>query len=231
MDLETGRDLPARSDLLPWVAVVDVLAKAVLLLIVVRIGLDPAWGNLEGKAPGIRAVTYPLLAALVPAVFLLRGSHGRFPWGADLLVTIPAFSDALGNRLDMYDRLVWFDDLMHFVNTGLLSAAVLVLLGASGAPLRRRLELAVASGMTLALAWEVWEYFAFVATSSEVVTAYRDTVGDLGLGWAGTVMAAVLVGISPGWDSPASGRQSGPRSTASEELIDSRRGSLKQVIA
>lgn len=179
----------------PVVAVVDVAAKAVLLLLMMRVALDPAWGNLEGKAPGTRAVTYPLLALLVPAVHLVRPWSGRYPWGADLLVTIPAFSDVLGNRLDLYDRVSWFDDLMHFANTGFLSAAVVVLCGAAGAPVRQRLVLAVASGMTMALAWELWEYVAFVTRSKEVSTAYADTIVDLTLGWAGAVLAALLVGV------------------------------------
>ncbi|KQV69582.1 hypothetical protein ASC64_06975 [Nocardioides sp. Root122] len=57
------------------------------------------------------------------------------------------------------------------------------------------LEIGVAAGMTLALWWEVWEYLAFVTRSSEVGTAYADTVGDLTLGWAGAVVASLLVGI------------------------------------
>jgi len=142
-------------------------------------------------------VTYPLLSLVVPAVFLLRDPpRGGYPWVADLLMTVPAFSDVLGNRLDLYDRLSWFDDWMHFMNTALLCAAVLLLNEASRTSLRRRLELAIASGMTLAMAWELWEYYAFVTNSAESATAYGDTVGDLTLGWAGAVVAALLVGVS-----------------------------------
>ena len=82
------------------------------------------------------------------------------------------------------------------MNTALLCAAVLLLNEASRTSLRRRLELAIASGMTLALAWELWEYYAFVTNSAESATAYGDTVGDLTLGWAGAVVAALLVGVS-----------------------------------
>ena len=177
-----------------WVVMLDVVAKALLLLIVVRVALDPAWGNLEGKAPMTRALTYPLLALLIPAVHLVRPFPRGYPWAADLLLTVPAFSDVLGNRLDLYDRVVWFDDFMHLANTGLISAAVLMLCGASHAPLQRRLELAIAWGTTVSLAWELWEFYAFVTRSAEVRTAYADTLGDLLLGWAGAVLAALLVG-------------------------------------
>jgi hypothetical protein len=192
-DLEQhGRNGPG---LLAWVVVLDVLAKLVLVLAMARVAVDPGWGNLEGKSPTTRAVTYPMLAFVVPAAHLWLRSGRRYPWVADLLVTLPAFSDILGNRLDLFDRVVWFDDLMHFVATGALSGAVVLLAGADRAPAPRRLEIGVAAGMTLALWWEVWEYLAFVTRSSEVGTAYADTVGDLTLGWTGAVVAALLVGI------------------------------------
>lgn len=177
-----------------WVVALDVGAKMLLLVAVMRIAVDPVWGNLEGKAPGTRALTYPMLALLVPVGHRLLRPTRPYPWLADLLVTFPAFSDLLGNRLDLYDRVRWFDDVIHLVATGALTAAVVLLAGAAHAPLGRRLALAVASGMTLALAWEVWEYAAFVTRSGEVVTAYGDTIGDLSLGWVGAVAAALLVG-------------------------------------
>jgi hypothetical protein len=144
-----------------------------------------------------------LVAFLVPLWCLWRRPGRPYPWLADLMLTIPGFSDVLGNRLDLYDRIWWFDDFMHFFNTGTLSAAVVVLARAAHAPLSRRLVLAVAAGMTLALAWEVWEYLAFVTRSGESGTAYGDTVWDLALGWLGAVVAAMLLGAEPA----ASGRQ------------------------
>ena len=193
-------DLEQRDDrhgtgLMAWVVLLDVTAKVVLVLALARVAVDPAWGNLEGKSPTARAVTYPMLAFVVPVGHLWLRSGRAYPWVADLLVTLPAFSDILGNRLDLFDRVVWFDDLMHVVATGALGGAAVLLAGAAGAPALLRLEIGVAAGMTLALWWEVWEYLAFVTRSSEVGTAYADTVGDLTLGWAGAVVASLLVGI------------------------------------
>ncbi|CUR59827.1 hypothetical protein NOCA1190115 [metagenome] len=110
-----GRDGPG---LLPWVVAFDVLAKVVLVLAMARVAVDPSWGNLEGKSPTTRAVTYPMLAFVVPVGHLWLRSGRPYPWVADLLVTLPAFSDILGNRFDLFDRVVWFDDLLHFVATG-----------------------------------------------------------------------------------------------------------------
>lgn len=179
-----------------WVVTLGLGAKAALLLVVLQVALDPSWGNLEGKAPTMRAVTYPLLALVVPVVHVigrLRGSGRRYPWGADLLVTLPGFSDLLGNRWDLYDQVGWFDDLVHVVNTGFLAAGVLLLTGTATARPWRRLAVAVAAGTTLSLVWELWEFQAFVAKGSESTTAYADTLGDLTLGWVGAVVAALLV--------------------------------------
>ena len=187
---------PAAGAVPGWVVAADLLAKALLLVAVILVAVDPDWGNLEGKAPGTRAVAYPMLAVVVPTLHLALGRTRPYPWGADLLLTLPAFSDLLGNRFDLYDRVVWFDDVMHLAATGALSAGVLVLAGAAGAPLRQRVQLSVAAGLTLALAWELWEYVAFVTRSGEATTAYADTLGDLALGWVGAVLAALLVGSS-----------------------------------
>ena len=191
-----------RGEVPAWVAMADVAAKVVLVLLLARVVVDPGWGNLEGKAPISRALTYPLLAFVIPVAHLLRPAK-PYPWLADLLVTVPGFSDILGNRLDLYDRVVWFDDLIHLVNTGLLAGAVVLLLGLEAAPLRRRLEVAIASGVSVALVWELWEFLAFVTRSGEAATAYADTLGDLSLGWLGAALAAVLVGAARRVEGPS----------------------------
>ena len=128
------------------VAVLDLAAKALLLAIMARVALDPGWGNLVGKAPGTRVVVYPMLAFLIPVAHVVVWPFRSYPWATDLLLTAPAFSDILGNRLDLYDEVVWFDDAVHFVNTGLLATAVLLLSGAAGATLPRRLQMASRRG-------------------------------------------------------------------------------------
>jgi hypothetical protein len=198
-----------------WIVAADALAKTLLFLAVARIAVDPGWGNLEGKAPGARALTYPMLALVVPALHLAVGRTRPYPWLADLLVTVPAFSDLLGDRLDLYDRVVWFDDAMHLASTGALAAGVLVLAGADAAPFRRRVQLSVAAGMTLSLAWEMWQFYAFVTRSGEAPTAYADTLGDLALGWMGAVLAAVLV-RGPGRS--GRGHQEGTRAPGRRDL-------------
>jgi hypothetical protein len=172
----------------------DIGAKALLVLLLAASMINPELGNVEDKAAGLRAFSYPLLAFTVPAVWaLFWRDRASFPWLADLLVTLTCFSDTLGNRLDLYDSVVWFDDLMHFVNTGLLTAAVILLTLHRSARLAAILERALAFGVTAAVGWEFAEYFAFISKSSEKKSAYVDTLGDLALGTAGAVVAAFAI--------------------------------------
>ena len=44
-----------------------------------------------------------------------------------------------------------------------------------------------------AILWELLEYVTFIRDSPEVTTAYTDTLGDLGLGLSGSVVAGLLL--------------------------------------
>jgi hypothetical protein len=172
----------------------DVTAKLLLVLLLVLALFHPDLGNMKDKGAGLRAVGYPMLAFTVPVIwhFWWR-ERGSFPWLADLMVTVTCFTDVLGNRMDLYDTIVWFDDWMHFMNTGLLAGAVILLTLPRSATFGATIERALAFGVTSALAWELAEYFAFISRSTERLSAYTDTLGDLALGTLGAVLAAVVI--------------------------------------
>lgn len=172
----------------------DVSAKTLLVLLLAIALLYPDSGHLRDKAAGLRAVGYPLVSFAIPIVWWVAlKDRVVFPWVADVLVTITCFTDVLGNRLDLYDSVVWFDDWMHLVNTGLLATAVVLLTLPRGSSLPRVMERSLAFGATAAIAWEIAEFFAFVSGSSERRFAYADTLGDLGLGVLGALIAALVV--------------------------------------
>lgn len=172
----------------------DVAAKIGLLVLLAVAICFPSVGNMEGKGAGARAIGYPLLAFAVPLIWYVSWRRrASFPWTADLLVTLTCFTDTLGNRMDLYDTISWFDDLMHFMNTGMLSAAVILLTMHRSSTLGAVVERALAFGVTAALAWEVAEYYAFLRVSPERLGAYTDTLGDMVLGTVGSVAAAVVV--------------------------------------
>lgn len=143
------------------VALLDLVAKVVVVLLLAVVVVDPAWANLEGKAPMARALTYPMLAFVVPLVWAVRADPPPYPWLPDLLLTLACFTDVLGNRLDLYDTVGWFDDLVHVAVPGILTAAFLLLTG----PVQgfgRALERAIAFGLSASLAWELFEYSSHV---------------------------------------------------------------------
>jgi hypothetical protein len=176
-------------------AVLDIGAKALLVVLLLVAVAYPDLGNLRGKAMGFRAVAYPLGAAIVPLLWwwLWRPRGTAYPWLGDLLITLPWLTDTLGNRLDLFDTVWWFDDWMHFMNWGLLTAGFVVLTLPRDAALSAVTERALAFGPVTAVAWEAGEYVAFVRHSSELVTAYTDTLGDLTLGTLGAYVGGLCV--------------------------------------
>lgn len=145
----------------------------------------------EGKAFGWRLLTYPLSGLIVPGIWLLAGKPRPYPHTADMLLVAPFLIAVLGNALDLYDTVWWWDDANHLVNWALLS-------GAFGQVLRRgRLGawpvfgLVIGFGAVTAILWELAEYLAFIRGSSELATAYTDTLGDEALGVTGSLLAAV----------------------------------------
>jgi hypothetical protein len=179
-----------------------ITAKLILVLMAVRVLVDPTWAHLDGKAPMARAVMYPMWAMLVPA--LRRLTRRPLPWRADFLLTLTCFTDLVGNRLDLYNSIEWFDDVMHVLNSALVSAAFVFLIVRRPATFMAIATTAVALGMTASLGWELFEYATFLTRSTEWTTAYSDTMGDLALGWVGAAIAALL--IATAWrDRPEAG--------------------------
>lgn len=151
----------------------------------------------DGKAFGWRLVTYPLATLVVPVAWQLAGRRRPYPWAVDALVVAPFLVDVVGNTLDLYDTISWWDDLNHFVNWFLLALAVGLLVRRVG--LRPWLGAALVAGFgaTTAILWELGEYVAFIRNSSELATAYTDTLGDEMLGLAGASVAALLSALLP----------------------------------
>ncbi len=173
--------------------VADIVVKVALFFLILVALMDPDLGGVKAKAGGSRALAYPLAMLLVPAIWWVFYRAKSFPWLGDLLLCLPWFTDTLGNRLNLYDSLSWFDDWMHFMNWGFLTAGFLVITLPRGLPWWRAVERGLAFGMTTAALWEIAEYLTFIRWSPELATAYEDTLGDLVLDLAGTLLAALSV--------------------------------------
>jgi hypothetical protein len=172
----------------------DLLAKASLVGLLVFALARPDLPQFSGKAFLARGIAYPLAVLIVPAVWLAWGRRGNFPAAPDLLVTLPFLIDVVGNALNLYDTISWWDDLNHLVNWALLVAGFALLLRRWHVAERELVGLAIGFGAVTAILWELSEYLTFVRSNKqELSTAYTDTLGDLALGLTGSVVAALLV--------------------------------------
>ncbi|MEJ5943960.1 hypothetical protein WDZ17_01445 [Pseudokineococcus basanitobsidens] len=178
------------------VLVADLAVKVVVLGLLALALAFPGWERFSDKAMTGRAVVYPLGLLLVPVAWALVRRRARravrFPALADLLVSLPWAVDLVGNALDLFDAVVWFDDAAHLVNWGLLAAGLALVLPRS-LPTWVRVLLGAGCGCLAALVWEVGEYATFVRGGPEEATAYADTLGDMVLGTTGALLASLLV--------------------------------------
>ena len=157
----------------------------------------PGIDRFADKAFGARMLAYAVLMALVPAIWFLvehrRRTGQRPPYGAFSLVLLPFLVDVTGNSLDLYDSLVFWDDLNHFVNWALLCGGLGAILLQPVRP-RWALVLAVTGfGAVLAIGWELGEWYSFIRHGTELDTAYEDTLGDLTLGTLGALVAGLAL--------------------------------------
>ena len=172
----------------------DIAAKTGLVLLLGLAILVPGFGNMDGKGLVPRAIGYPVAACAIPfGWFTWWRQRASVPWAADFLVTVACFSDFFGNVMTLYDSVASFDNVVHFVNTGLLTAAIILLTMHRSTSLGAVLERGLAFGVSAALVWEIAEYFAFLRWSPERLGAYADTLSDMSLGALGSLLAAFWV--------------------------------------
>jgi hypothetical protein len=173
----------------------DVALKAALVGLLVFALVRQDLPQFHGKSMTGRAIGYPLAALAVPVAWfvLSRRRHVRYPVAVDILVVAPFVIDMAGNAANLYDTVSWWDDLNHFVNWAILVTAFGVLLLSTSLDRWPIFGLAVGFGATTAILWELLEYVTFIRHSPELKTAYTDTLGDLALGLAGSVVAAAGV--------------------------------------
>ena len=109
----------------PRLAAVSTTVKVAVLVLLALAVVDPDLGGLKSKGLGVRAVVYPLGLVVLPllvAVVRRWRPQLRLNPAADLLCALPILVDLLGNRLDLFDRVWWWDDAMHLTMHGVMTA-------------------------------------------------------------------------------------------------------------
>jgi len=177
-----------------WLDVAVKLSPVLLLAFGAFSGLE----RFAGKAFGWRLVGYSIAALVVPAIWAARGRRLPYPFAVDTLFVLPFLIDTIGNALNLYDTIDWWDDANHFVNWALLSGAIAVALLRTHVKRTELFSLVVGFGGVTAILWELGEYFAFIRNSPELATAYTDTPGDLSLGLSGSTLTAAIAVVALG---------------------------------
>jgi hypothetical protein len=175
----------------PPVFWLDLLVKLSLVALL-AFGAFSGLERFAGKAFGWRLAGYSIAALLVPAVWVARGRRTPYPYLADILFVLPFLIDTIGNALDLYDTIDWWDDANHFVNWALVTGAVAAALARTHVNRAELFAIVVGFGGVTAILWEIGEYFAFIRNSSELATAYTDTLGDLSLGLSGSTLTGAI---------------------------------------
>ncbi len=140
---------------------------------------------------GVLALAFP--ATLAPRFIGVRG-------GIDAMLGAAVLVAAWSSVLDLYERISWWDILVHFVCTGALAVLAhsalhraRVLSDPHGAPLWTVVVLSVALGLALSAVWEIVEWVGHTFVSEDIFVAYDDTIGDMVAGGAGAAVGGLVL--------------------------------------
>ena len=218
MPRQAAKPEPTVARSVSFARVAAIGLRVLLLALALGLLLFPAVPWLQGKAMAGRAIFYPLGSLVLPAGWWLsrgwRGTAPPYPWKADILLTLPFVTDLLGNYANLFDRVAWFDDVMHAMNWFFLTAGIGLLLPRArlGRPVTAGLMLGIAA--LLAILWELMEYLAFIRDSPELATAYTDTLFDQTMDLVGAALATLLL-VGRFWPQTDRAAESAPRDPAS----------------
>ena len=168
------------------------IADAFRLATLVSIGIAFIWFGI----PSTLGFAVAFVGLLIP-----RFAHLAGPFDAAFSATIllATWSGVAG----LYAAISWWDLVVHFITAG-SSAAVLYLLlsqldvtpGTSmgkALPSRSIVVLTVSFGITLAVVWELIEWFGDAFISEGIHVGYIDTLSDVAVGGAGALLTGILL--------------------------------------
>jgi hypothetical protein len=144
---------------------------------------------------GVFRFTLLFLALLVPRLAGLRGP-------VDLLVCAVLTVAAWSSPANWYELAPWYDTLLHAVVPGVVAATLHLLLirWRLLPPLKARglrtvsvPLLTVCLGCTVALLWELYEWFGKDVLGAQIAAHYDDTIADMAAGFASSLVAGIAL--------------------------------------
>jgi len=163
-----------------------VAAFAVALLVPIAV--------LEGKGMGVRAPVFTAPVWVVPLLARVR-KWRPYPHVADAVLAVPFLLDTVGNIAGLFDSIVIFDDILHFVNWAFLVAAFHAFRFRNVHDSRDAVFLGAGFGALAIVFWELIEWIVSVdglSLADNLQLTYGDTVGDLVISTLGGVVGSWL---------------------------------------
>ncbi len=141
-----------------------------------------------------------VLAFMLPGLLLPRflGVRSSFDIAYCTILLVAAWS----NVFDLYTSVAYWDLLVHFACTGVLAAALYLLLARLGIVIDPDSDDLTTAGVviltsTLGLAagalWEMVEWVGHAFISEDIFVSYDDTIADLVFGLIGAIVAGFAV--------------------------------------
>ncbi|MCK9361163.1 hypothetical protein M0Q28_02940 [Patescibacteria group bacterium] len=160
---------------------------------ILKYSLDYTWF-------GLLITAFGALVGIEGAAYLLRRKTGvEMPWIIWLLGFGGVLFDVVGDTFHLYERIVWFDQLAHFLGTFLVTIFFQIFFrtmqrvkGWNYPPFVNWL-LALGMGMTLGVLYEIEEYLEDMIGTANRLGDGEDTANDLLLNFLG---ATSVIGIA-----------------------------------
>jgi hypothetical protein len=169
-----------------------IIVKVAVVALAVYPLVRPRASHFAGKAMGVRAVLYPAMMLLIPAVWLLAGRPLPYPALADIALGLPFAIDAGANVLGLF-AIRGFDAIPHATGWFFLSIAF----GLAIAPLVTErwilFLLVLGFGAVVDILWEVGEFAMLKSGASGLDLTYENTIQDLVMSLSGAALAAVVM--------------------------------------
>lgn len=153
----------------------------------------PDLPQFHGKAMGARLIFYPLAALIVPILWWLISRKSKYPHLIDILVLIPFILDSGGNAFNLYNTTEGFDRFAHWFCWVSLTIAFGSAVSRPKITKINVFGLSLGFGAITHLLWEVAEFIVMRMGASGLQLTYEDTLDDLILSFAGSLVASILV--------------------------------------
>ena len=144
----------------------------------------------SGKGMMLRVSTYPLAAFAVPLFWHFKLRDQPYPHLADAFILLPFVIDLFGNAANLFDTIRIYDDAAHFVNWIFLVSGFGILLSSFNLSRLNIAMLSLGLGCAAAVLWEIAEFIAMKTGTTRLFLTYEDTIGDLGIAFAGSSLGA-----------------------------------------